>query len=186
MSKPLTNPGFLLMLFPGEPQKCKVSTSTVIICQDFITHGRLWVFQEKNLTFSIPGVHSNLHVVGTRFEWTPKFHNTHLSLGQAEINEAALIVFFPDMTFKKHWPKNLTFLTAIPIHISGSVAVTGSNNFRNVNSKLQWGQTLGSRSDPSVHSLVWKTFPSLKKWPNRKLKIGQFSQYLLQFKLAWA
>ena len=97
------------MLFPGEQQKCKVSPSTVIICQYFITHGRLWVFQEKNLTFCIPGLHGNLRMVGTRFEWTPEFQNTHLLLGQAEINEAALIVFFPSYDIQETLTKEIHF-----------------------------------------------------------------------------
>jgi len=36
-------------------------------------------------------------MVGTRFEWMSEFQNTHLLLGQAEINEAALIVFFSQL-----------------------------------------------------------------------------------------
>lgn len=42
----------------------------------------------------------------------------------------------------------------IHIHISGIVAITGSNNFRNIRNKLQQGQKLGCKLNALVHSFV--------------------------------
>lgn len=106
-SKSLIIHSFLLMLFLGEQHKCRASPSTVIIYLCLITHGWLWVFWEKDMCSVSLTVNSTLHMRGTQFEWKYEFHNTLLLLGQAKINETALIRFFPALIFKRHWPNPL-------------------------------------------------------------------------------